>query len=344
MMMLRKAAEHQQPAGSEALLNTSHQCPAYSPKSYHPPFLAFHDSMKRETAIKIFINLSCFLTAILVVVLTFSCKEPKNLQTVSGFYGPGAVLAWLVSGATTIITGELRFWFLTIWRQIHPALNQHEARRQIIEFDSGLFAFISYAVVACVDTIYRYMYDQNSPSHDAASYVVRLCLIIVYIPLFFAAEGTFNDFEETRNGFPLLNQRRKWAWRLLWVLCLACFALRPVDAEYKRYVHHTTLGSWLLVQLPIVMWFMTSRSSVSDSLRRQTRFFYLQMPWYFFNIGVWSADSLGLCDGSLSFPFPKTLSNLTDLDQWFALVCSVILLFWPACNKLLYVWVRERSS
>lgn len=98
---------------------------------------------------------------------TSRCVKPVDVD-VSGFYGPGSYIAWLITVASTMLRHEMREY---MYVPDETALDISRLK-QIRQIDSEMIAVVAYALVSIGDLTFRITTHDYSPATSAAITVV----------------------------------------------------------------------------------------------------------------------------------------------------------------------------
>lgn len=223
---------------------------------------------------------------------------------VSGFYGPGVYLAWLISS-----------WTVAISSIASAKLAANNPQR--LELDPELISLVFYPLVAAMDIIVRVIRCNIDASMTAATFVVVTSLSI-FSPmarLSIQKEGT--EFRESIFS----NGKRVWTIRILrWI---SHAIVGSVVAEpYAN--HHAITVLWGLLFVTVLYSGVVGRYRLfKDHYQPSFRSWQERLVFFFTAQIIFSIFLV--TTGPRSF-WPETSASLFDLDQIVTLIGAVIVL------------------
>jgi hypothetical protein len=152
--------------------------------SFASEFLEFFQT------IELFLQILYFTGTVFLLLSTSTCSPPiSDLSTVSGYYGIGAVLAWLFTAVATILTCEAREslqlaqkWIkITIWGRNRNTTSPHALiASPKSKLDGALISVVSFPIVAAIDFMRRQGKTAPDPQLEASLATMKLFLIVFY--------------------------------------------------------------------------------------------------------------------------------------------------------------------
>lgn len=220
--------------------------------------------------------------------------EEMDFTNVSGFYGPGAVLAWLLTTVHTILS--------------------YLKEKKIDQ--AGFTAIFAYASVAAIDIILRLSRGEHDPQYDAATTVCIYSTLLAMICLNWTGE----------RHLPLDISPKKRLWMLLFIVSVI-----PTLISYFVPCFSMIGFAKACPILTIGISYYASPQSKEDSILFSA--FVSVINWvlsYFVFVvysGFWTdyitcSNDYGVLE--MRFAFPRTASKLSDLDQAAALGAAIL--------------------
>ena len=229
----------------------------------------------------------------------------QNLSSVSGFYGPGATLGWLMIAINTIYISANR---------------ESETKKSKIDLASSI-ATGSYPLVAAFDTFLRYRSRTHDPQYYAAVAITHWGLNITTV-------------------LSSLEDESRLIWLSLWSICLITVILDTISLIVQMYCIWKLI--WLVAFGVFNILWLANAEITKPSL---LVFFLYGLgltlcgyrPWD--NGGGFNTTRE---DGfSMVFAFPTSSASLLDLDQATAfalgllpLVLTFVPLPWVSLRRL----------
>ncbi len=234
------------------------------------------------------------------------------VNEVSGWYGPGAYLAWLVTAYAAA--------FSSIWHSKCAPKNKESS-----VLDGEILAALSYPVVALLDTVVRLIRCQMDPGINAAVFVLFSSLAILgpASRLSWQVEGEGGRKTEF-DDMILPPSRRSWAWKLCGFLIHGVV----VSIIGEPYAYTTQLVVPLYVLLFVLMLYSHIYGEVLMATYPYTRTVYrprAERLAVFCVLQVIFGLVVRVKTGSF---FPPSASRFVELDQAAAfIVVTASLLF-----------------
>ncbi|KAH7139824.1 hypothetical protein B0J13DRAFT_558530 [Dactylonectria estremocensis] len=294
-------------------------------------------SIKRVTLNVVF-PAFCFLLTISLLgfqISAFFTCDNLDLTEVSGFYGPGTYLAWLVAAAASVGPYEwlsLRYTLPSAvlgrhievlnenWH-IHPGLiNNQPQNNKIASLDGPTFAAIAYPATAAFDMMIRAFKHDFGASYEAAARVTQLGTCIACVCF------VSNTFQEQVVWCWNVSSRRRMAWTGLWLLCLTAFCVKQIVRIRDTFLGIVSgvplLDALCIVALPHISPYQPHRLffRLFMDLRPLIIIFITCFGAVFNETLTKSEDGCWSTFGSI---FPQSTSKLSDMDQVTALVFVV---------------------
>jgi hypothetical protein len=233
-----------------------------------------------------------------VVDVTRRGRSKLDLTSVSGFYGPGAYLTWLLSALSCLVT-------TTILTTHDPSSGQQENledRSHLAE----LFLAVSYPLCTFIDNLIRVAHRSCDAQLAAASTVMFTSTTLCLGACMIAAPPH-------KLPLPHLIPLRATAWFITQSASLIAVA-------FLRCSTFNTASQTHFLILMALTWLATMISLFRTMEERWARLCALTL---FMAVHFVSLAFLG--DGPKSI-FPRTSCRIVDLDQAFALGTIVVLL------------------
>lgn len=252
------------------------------------------------------------------------------VDQVSGWYGPGAYLAWLVTAYAAA--------FSSIWHSKCAPKNKESA-----VLDGEILAALSYPVVALLDTVVRLIRCRMDPGINAAVFVLFSSLTILGPASRLSWQETVDGHQTTEfDDMILPPSRRSWAWKLCGFLIHGVI----VSIIGEAYAYTTQLVVPLYVLLFALMLYSHIHGEVRMETYPYTRTVYrprAERLAVFCLLQVIFGLVAYFKTGSF---FPPSASRLMELDQAATFVSVVgVLLFLRGSEVVpLFAELRHRLA
>lgn len=273
------------------------------------------------------------ITSVVCIVLLLAPQVPqldcidqvKDLSTVSGFYGPGAYIAWVLTFTSTLASYEMNLSVLKPFRRIFQ-WHRHPETGEAVDIrpspiDSNFIASVAFPLIACVDYIKRNKAGVFDGQLDAAACVVHTSMLFTFV----AFHRSLFQYRVRKLGnynFTKLTKIRSLAICTLWV--------NSIIIVYSHALGRGNPYVFIQMSYACIAGFLTVRTIVTPSVP------YMSLVYsvVFFCLGL--AQLIDLLSGQprpcvlrVQFPFPQTASKLGDLDQAAALATGLAVFMHP---------------
>ncbi|ORY07676.1 hypothetical protein BCR34DRAFT_570507, partial [Clohesyomyces aquaticus] len=198
--------------------------------------------------------------------------------------------------------------------------------------DTGMLATTSYPFVASVDLLQRlYRNEEYNPQTDAAVCVCRagalLALVALLGMLWRSRERLHTDTDTF--SFSAKASAHHAVWAILWSTCTLSSSLQPAP-------------TWPFAVLSFVTW-CSDYACVWLSFHGNKRASCCLLFWFLPPVQTFIAYGFMMYSSvrgaampppaaSVRLSYPRTGARLQDLDQWYPLVCSLLLVTAPLCS------------
>jgi len=240
----------------------------------------------------------------------------QNLSSVSGFYGPGATLGWLLIAINTIYTSANR---------------ESETKRSKIDLASSI-ATGSYPLVAAFDAFIRYKGHTHDAQYYAAVAITHWGLNITTV-------------------LSSLQDESRLIWWPLWSICLMAVILDTIPSTIQMYYSICKLIWLIAFGVFNSLWL-----AGADIMKASVVVLYLHgLVVIFGGWRPWGYEDLFNTTGedglSAVFAFPTSTASLLDLDQATAFALGLLPLMltfvpWVSLRRLfkrLLFWKHSGS-
>jgi len=261
-------------------------------------------------------------------VLQLDCTDQvKDLSTASGFYGPGAYIAWILTFTSTLISYEINLSVIKPFRQFFQWLQRPEIDEDVdirpSPIDGNLIASVAFPLAACIDFIKRSRAGIFDAELDAAACVARTSMLFTFV----AFCGSLFQYRIRKLGnydFTILAIIRLSALYALWFI--------SITITYRHYaLSRTNLDTSIPMMFAYTAAFATMDTVIAFSYK------WLVVSVVCFCLGLellngWRDFIAGQprpCILRVQFPFPQTAFKLGDLDQAAALATGLAVFMYP---------------
>ncbi|KAF2253090.1 hypothetical protein BU26DRAFT_214628 [Trematosphaeria pertusa] len=289
--------------------------------------------------------------SILFQAITVSCSDQKDLSSVSSLYGPGVFIPWLLTALPTLLSCEWQSLLVALSRRLRRIVHKQDleygivggkgdkAVKEKVDFDAGVLGTAAYPLVASIDVLRWIGGNADSPQRAAAVCVARVGAMVAFVAIL----GEWNQKENHRHeGFARATGRRRATWTMLWSICTFSSMATPAP------------GWFSMLMMLIWTWSYICVGTMATSLMNEGYRFETDDAWdmaslllfWVFVVASLIAGMFMYTEEALPFKigisFPRSGSSLLDQDQWFPLVCSMILVVFPVSRKA-YRLFEERQ-
>jgi hypothetical protein len=190
--------------------------------------------LRRSSAqVRPFLRPLFFIGAILFYLFSSTANPSIDISSVSGYYGPGAVLAWLFALIITLITCEGGPVLFPLWTKMRKYFTKSAPTPEAeddteLQVDTTLISIIAYPTLSVIDFLKRYRSSTGVDAQAEASvavaklFLASLCLLGLFGPSSFKKishnRGTLWFLTAYLNGFVLLRMRSDKDKASFWLL------------------------------------------------------------------------------------------------------------------------------
>ena len=250
--------------------------------------------------------------------------QVKDLSTVSGFYGPGPYIAWILAFTSTLASYEMNLSAFKSFRRIFQWHQRPETDEAVdiqpSPIDGNFIAGVAFPLAACIDFIERRRAGILDGQFDAAACVAHTSMLFTFV----AFRGSLFQYRVRKLGnynFTILAGIRFLALCTLWVISITIVYSHAFSRRYP-YMHIQMLfacTATFFTMCAIAAPSFTHTWSVGSVV-----YFCLALALYQYN--YWREHP---CVLRVQFPFPQTASKLGDLDQAAALATGLAVFMYP---------------
>jgi len=274
------------------------------------------------------ISVVCLVLLLVPQVLQLDCiDQVKDLSTVSGFYGPGAYIAWILTFTSTLTSYEMNLSVLKPFRWIFQWHRRPEIGGAVdiqpSPIDSNFIASVAFPLIACVDCFKRIITGVFDGQLDAAACVVHTSVLFTFV----AFRGSLFQYRVRKLGnynFTRLARFRLLALSTLWFICI----ITPNPSRMNPYTHIQMLFAQIVTMATMTM---------ICELRFLYHYALAGAPFVLVWLSIhplndlrdFFSGQLRPCVLRVRFPFPQTASKLGDLDQAAALATGLAIFMYP---------------
>lgn len=246
--------------------------------------------------------------------MTYEAKKEAvfaDPSDVSGWYGPGAYLAWLF----TVYVGSISsIWNSGNSKEDSNAVTSGEKDEDAI--DGELLAALTYPAIAILDIIYRLIRCKVDPTLDASMLVLCVGTFAISTTRRLASPP---DMETWTNGDFFPSGKREWTISIFLLTCHAIIQ-GTVGEPYHSYklmvtIYALAMGSILYTSFRTerLMDLYPYRKNERASQMGRVAVFVLLQVVFFIVIGYTRHNVM-----------PRTGAKLSDLDQCATLITVVV--------------------
>lgn len=257
-------------------------------------------------------------------VLRLNCVDQvKDLSTVSGFYGPGAYIAWILTFASTLTSYEMNLPAFKSFRRIFQWHRRPETDEAVdiqpSPIDGNFIASVAFPLAACVDFIKRNKAGIFDGQLDAATCVAHTSTLFTSAALC-GSLFQYRVRKLSKYNFTILAGIRFLALCTLWVISITIaysYPFRrgnPYVSIQMLFACGPAFFAIGAIAAPSFPYTLLVISIVSFCLS-------LDHP------NDWREPRS--CVLRVRFPFPQTASKLSDLDQAAALATGLAVFMYP---------------
>ena len=272
------------------------------------------------------ISVVCLVLLLVPQVVKLDCiNQVEDLSTVSGFYGPGAYIAWILTFTSTLTSYEMNLSVLKPFRRIFQWHRRPEIGEAVdiqpSPIDSNLIASVAFPLTACVDCIKRSKTGIFDGQFNAAACVVHTSMLFTFV----AFHRSLFQYRVRKLGnynFTKLAKIRSLALWMLWV--------NSIIIVYSHALGQGNPYVFIQMSFACIAGFSTVRTIVAPSVP------YMSLVYsvVYFCLGLtqliyWLSRQPRPCVLRVRFPFPQTASKLGDLDQAAALATGLAVFMYP---------------
>ena len=270
-------------------------------------------------------------------VLQLDCiDQVKDLSTVSGFYGPGAYIAWVLTFTSTLTSYEINPSVFNTFRRIFQWHQRPETDEAIDipppPIDGNFIASVAFPLIACIDFTKRSNTGVSDGQLDAAACVAHTSMLFTFVAL----RGTLFQYRVRKLGnynFTIPAIIRFLAVCALWVNSLAVAYSRALSWK----------NNYVFIQMSFA--YVAGLSTVFTIVPPSLSYIWLANPVIFFYLGLtgltnWLFRQPRPCILRVQPPFPQTASKLGDLDQAAALATGLAIFMYPILTATTRIILR----
>lgn len=134
------------------------------------------------------ISVVCLVLLLVPQVPQLDCiDQVKDLSTVSGFYGPGAYMAWVLTFTSTLISYEMNPSIFKPFRRVFQWHQRPETDEAVdirpSPIDGNLVASVAFPLIACIDFTKRRITGIFDGQLDAAACVAHTSMLFTFVAL-----------------------------------------------------------------------------------------------------------------------------------------------------------------
>ena len=249
--------------------------------------------------------------------------QVKDLSTVSGFYGPGAYIAWILAFTSTLASYEMNLSVFKSFRRIFQWHQRPETDEAVdiqpSPIDGNFIASVAFPLAACIDFIERrrVVFDGQL---DAAACVAHTSILFTFA----AFRGSLFQYRVRKLGnynFTILAGIRFLALYALWVISITIVYSHAFSREYP-YMHIQMLFACTAT-------FFTMCAIAAPSFTHTWSVGFVVYLCLALALYQYNYRREHPCVLRVQFPFPHTASKLGDLDQAAALATGLAVFTYP---------------
>lgn len=286
-------------------------------------------------ALLILIVLLAFISFMISMVSSMIMPKfdlpPETLASVSGYYGPGSVAAWLVLAFSN---SEFMVLIKVISRLMTGRIPLSIDDVYDLKVDTAIIGTLAYPLVAYVDLtiqiiaalksekswlIEHRIEAQLAVAHLSSAVSVLAMIAHYYFLLIYLLINTDENFERTYPG-PMMRKRRARLamWTTIFMssqICIAILSFKFRATAIKSLKHYSSM---MVVTILATTLLIPDGESEGGSTKIAWAFccilFLLLLPSVNFHVGK---------EFDMRFPWPQSPARLSDLDQASALAVSL---------------------
>jgi hypothetical protein len=217
------------------------------------------------------ISVVCLVLLLVPQVLQLDCiDQVKDLSTVSGFYGPGAYIAWILTFTSTLTSYEMNPSVFNTFRRIFQWHQRPETDEALDipppPIDGNFIASVAFPLIACIDFTKRSNTGVSDGQLDAAACVAHTSMLFTFVAL----RGTLFQYRVRKLGnynFTILAIIRFLAVCTLWA--------NSIIIAYGHAVSRR--NNYVIIQMSFayVAGFSTVRTIVALHVAGESRYIFL---------------------------------------------------------------------
>ncbi|GFG19689.1 hypothetical protein IFM5058_10266 [Aspergillus udagawae] len=247
-----------------------------------------------------------------------------SLEDVSGWYGPGAYLGWLLTAYVTAVPCN--------W---HSKCSEYNAESR--RLDGETLGTLIYPLVAVFDIIIRLIRCQIDPGMSAAVFVVISSLVII-------GPVTRLSWQYDGHGETALEYSprslRHWVWVTMRFTCHTI-----VCATFSEPYGYTKLvGTVYALLFVVLLYSRISATALSEKYPYFYRHTYRSPGERVIAFGVVQVVFMVILLSMHYSIWPATGTKIWELDQVAGFSVTVAMLCYPRLNKLGYLKLLERPK
>jgi hypothetical protein len=247
-----------------------------------------------------------------------------SLEDVSGWYGPGAYLGWLLTAYVTAVP--------CIW---HSKCSEYNAESR--RLDGETLGTLIYPLVAVFDIIIRLIRCQIDPGMSAAVFVVISSLVII-------GPVTRLSWQYDGHGETALEYSprslRHWVWVTMRFTCHTI-----VCATFSEPYGYTKLvGTVYALLFVVLLYSQISATALSEKYPYFYRHTYRSPGERVIAFGVVQVVFMVILLSMHYSIWPATGTKIWELDQVAGFSVTVAMLCYPRLNKLGYLKLLQRPK